>query len=93
MEDLANFVSFFESLLRPLRWQHTLIMVVPDSIAENVVSIPTPSLMGILDTTKDGQTADFSQMSEVTMTMIIQSIETLTLLVFIMLSMKFRVWL
>ena len=62
VEDLANFVTYFESLLAPLRWHHTYVTVVPETMAEGFVSIPTPCLLGILD---DPRGLDWSQLDDV----------------------------
>ena len=49
VDEMSNFVIFIESLLWPMEWEHTLITVVPASIVQNIICIPTPTLMGILE--------------------------------------------
>ena len=66
VENLANFVSMFESFLYPLRWEHCLINVVPTDIPPRVLSIPTPCLMGVLTKASDkSEQNDWQQLEEV----------------------------
>ena len=66
VENLANFVSMFESFLYPLRWEHCLINVVPTDITQRVLSIPTPCLMGVLTKASDkSEQNDWQQLEEV----------------------------